>query len=78
MWGEPLPIFLIFLTERILPVGGYRDGVRVDLVEGLSDDVSFRFFDGSEAADWYYVRVEQIDGHLASSSPWWVGGERPR
>ena len=22
--------------------------------------------------------VEQVDGHLAWSSPWWVGGEPPR
>jgi hypothetical protein len=65
-------------TERILEVGPYRDSVRVDLVEGLRDDVSFRFFDRGEAANWYYLRVEQIDGHLAWSSPWWVGGERPR
>jgi hypothetical protein len=65
-------------TERILEAGPYRDSVRVDLVEGLRDDVSFRFFDRGEAANWYYLRVEQIDGHLAWSSPWWVGGERPR
>jgi len=50
----------------------------VDLVEGLSDDVSICSFDRSETANWYYVRVEQIDGHLAWSSPWWVVGDRPR
>ena len=60
---------VIILTAR---------GEENDRVEGLRDDVSFRFLDRGEGANWYYLRVEQIDGHLAWSSPWWVGGERPR
>jgi hypothetical protein len=24
-----------------------------------------------------YLRVHQVDGAMAWSSPWWVGGERP-
>ncbi len=65
-------------NEHVFHEGRYRDSVRVDLVEGLRDDVTFRFTDIGGEEDWYYLRVEQIDGHLAWSSPWWVGGERPR
>ncbi len=65
-------------NEQVLSEGDYRDTVRVDLLEGLRDDVTFRFTDFGDEEDWYYLRVEQIDGHLAWSSPWWVGGEKPR
>ncbi len=65
-------------NERVFREGDYRDSVRVDLIEGLRDDVTFRFADFGEGEDWYYLRVEQTDGHLAWSSPWWVGGEKPR
>ena len=42
-------------------------------------DAEFSFTDrGGPDDDYYYVRVEQLDGHRAWSSPWWVGGERPR
>ena len=65
-------------NERVFHEGDYRDSVRVDYLEGLRDDVTFRFTDFGQEEDWYYLRVEQIDGHLAWSSPWWVGGEKPR
>ncbi len=65
-------------NEHVFHEGDYRDSVRVDLLEGLRDDVTFRFTDFGDQEDWYYLRVEQIDGHLAWSSPWWVGGEKPR
>ena len=65
-------------NEHAFHEGDYRDSVRVDLLEGLRDDVTFRFTDFGDQEDWYYLRVEQIDGHLAWSSPWWVGGEKPR
>ncbi len=65
-------------NEHVFREGKYRDSIRVDLVEGLRDDVTFRFTDFGEDEDWYYLRAEQIDGHLAWSSPWWVGGEKPR
>ncbi len=65
-------------NEHAFHVGDYRDSVRVDLLEGLRDDMTFRFADFGDQEDWYYLRVEQIDGHLAWSSPWWVGGEKPR
>ena len=65
-------------NEHVFHEGDYRDSVRVDYLEGLRDDVTFRFTDFGQEEDWYYLRAEQIDGHLAWSSPWWVGGERPR
>ncbi len=65
-------------NEHVFQEGEYRDSIRVDFLEGLRDDVTFRFSDVGDREDWYYVRVEQADGHLAWSSPWWVGGERPR
>jgi hypothetical protein len=58
----------------------HRDTVAIQLVpETLRDDATFRFEDeGSFPGDWYYVRVRQLDGALAWSSPWWLGGEGPR
>jgi hypothetical protein len=43
-----------------------------------SFDQEFEYVDLSEHApgDYFYIRVTQIDGELAWSSPWWVGGER--
>ncbi len=43
-------------------------------------DYDFEFVDAGKAAhgDYYYVRVEQLDGARAWSSPIWVGGEQPR
>src|SRR5690606_931431 len=34
---------------------------------------SIRWQDRSPSADWYYVRATQHNGHLAWSSPIWVG-----
>ena len=65
-------------NEEVLRTGRYRDRVTVERAAGLRDDVQFHFSDRGEPGDWYYVRVEQLDGHLAWSSPWWVGGEPPR
>ena len=57
----------------------HRDTIAVQLVPAaLQDDVTFRFEDtGRFPGDSYYVRVRQLDGALAWSSPWWVGGEAP-
>lgn len=65
------------VAEEVLTEDGYRDRVSVEL-GALRDDVEFRFTDRGQPGDSYYVKVEQIDGHLAWSSPWWVGGEPPR
>ncbi len=66
-------------SEKVLEAGRYRDRVSVERAASQRDDVEFSFSDrGGQPGDWYYVRVEQVDGHLAWSSPWWVGGEPPR
>ncbi|MEE2777142.1 MAG: DUF3604 domain-containing protein [Acidobacteriota bacterium] len=65
------------VVTETLSTGIYEDSVSVER-PGLPDDVTFAFTDSGDPDDWYYVRVEQLDGHLAWSSPWWVGGERPR
>ena len=66
-------------SEKVLEAGRYRDRVSVERAVSQRDDVEFSFSDrGGQPGDWYYVRVEQVDGHLAWSSPWWVGGEPPR
>ena len=43
-------------------------------------DCDFEFVDQGVAGhgDYYYVRVKQLDGAMAWSSPVWVGGEEPR
>jgi hypothetical protein len=63
--------------ERELAVGEHVDTVRVQVVdlEGpLDQSVSFTDMDASRSGDYYYVRVTQIDGGRAWSSPFWVGG----
>ncbi len=44
------------------------------------DDVTMRWGEERSApgGDWYYVKVTQIDGAVAWTSPWWVGTEPPR
>ncbi len=43
-----------------------------------SFDQEFEYVDLSEhtPGDYFYIRVTQIDGEMAWSSPWWVGGKR--
>jgi hypothetical protein len=67
-------------VERELRARHHRDTVAAQLVpRTLQDDVTFRFEDtGRYPGDWYYVRVRQLDGALAWSSPWWLGGDAPR
>ena len=73
-----LPVPISGLAEQVLRVGRYEDRVTVESPPPTRDDIEFRFTDHGEPGDWYYLRVEQVDGHLAWSSPWWVGGEAPR
>jgi hypothetical protein len=67
-------------VERELRARHHRDSVAVQLVPATQqDDVTFRFEDtGRYPGDWYYVRVRQLDGALAWSSPWWLGGDAPK
>jgi Protein of unknown function (DUF3604) len=52
------------------------DRVSAQLVPGEGAlDQSFEWSDRGESAagDYYYLRVHQVDGAMAWSSPWWVG-----
>jgi hypothetical protein len=68
------------LTHR-LPVARHVDGITIQMVDesGPMDQV-LEFADLEEPlpGDYYYVRVRQIDGANAWSSPIWVGGEPRR
>lgn len=61
---------------RDFDVEGYRDTVTFELVEPeLPTRRSFEFFDTRDlTADYYYLRVRQIDDEYLWSTPFWVGG----
>jgi hypothetical protein len=65
-------------TDQALPVEQHTDRVALQLIriDGPLDQ-QFEFADtsGTAAGDYYYVRVTQIDGGRAWSSPFWVGGK---
>lgn len=68
-------------AQRDFQVGRYRDRMRLRLVDPAAPmDQTFRYEEtaGVMPGDHYYVRVRQLDGALAWSSPFWVGGEPPR
>jgi hypothetical protein len=57
-----------------------RDAVSLQIFDPADSlDQVFEYTDLGErtAGDYYYLRVTQIDGEQAWSSPWWVGGEVP-
>ena len=61
-------------------VGRYRDQVGLRFIDPNSAlDREFEFKDSNDPlpGDYYYLRVRQLDGSLAWSSPFWVGGESP-
>jgi hypothetical protein len=64
--------------ERELPVDDFVDTLRVQVVDPdapLDQSVSFTDMDAPSPGDYYYVRVTQIDGARAWSSPFWVGSK---
>ena len=68
--------------ERAMPTDDYPDD-RITLRRLLRNaprDVSFSHTDGDDPrqGDYYHVRVRQVDGGMAWSSPIWVGGYPPR
>ena len=72
-WDE----FANGVATRDIPAGRYTDTIRL---RGINPDGpmdrTFSWTDPDEPADgdYYYVRVTQLDGKMAWSSPWWVGG----
>jgi hypothetical protein len=47
------------------------------LTDSLDQEFEYQDLGRAADGDYYYVRVTQIDGERAWSSPWWVGGEPP-
>ncbi|MFL2519475.1 MAG: DUF3604 domain-containing protein [Candidatus Azotimanducaceae bacterium] len=67
-------------AEVTLPFGIYQDVVSLRRVAANGPEaVTFSWQDqGSVQGDYYYVRVTQVDGAMAWSSPVWIGGYAPR
>ena len=69
------------LLVKDVPVGRDPDTISMQLVgDNRPLDYDFEFVDTGEMerGDYYYVRVKQLNGAMAWSSPVWVGGEEPR
>jgi hypothetical protein len=67
-------------TERRLVVGDHIDRVSLQVVNpdgDLDRELEFIDTDGVAPGDYYYIRVTQLDGHQAWSSPFWVGESGP-
>lgn len=68
-------------TKRDLSDSDDRDSVVVESVGGempMESRVEFADTGDMRHGDYYYVRVDQLDGARAYSSPVWVGGEPRR
>ena len=61
-------------TNRIKEVAVVRDNLYVYRRDGEGERMEFTFMDADLSAGehYYYVRVEQVDGHVAWASPIWV------
>ncbi len=57
----------------------YTDRITLHVIDAaapLDQEFEFTDLDGIAPGDYYYVRVNQLDGGRAWSSPWWVGEKR--
>jgi hypothetical protein len=66
---------------RELPVGRHVDTITIQVVDAggpMDQTLEFADLDDPQPGDYYYVRVSQLDGTRAWSSPIWVGGEPRR
>ncbi len=62
---------------RSIPAGRYTDAVTVRWVDpggALDQPIAYTDREPPADGDYYYLRVTQLDGRMAWSSPWWVGG----
>lgn len=69
------------VLEHDLPADPDSDRVTLQLASDDQPlDCDFEFVDNGAAGhvDYYYIRVKQLNGAMAWSSPIWVGGEEPR
>ncbi len=60
-----------------IPAGRYTDRIVLRWVNpngALDQPIAYTDPDPPADGDYYYVRVTQLDGRMAWSSPWWVGG----
>ena len=58
-----------------------RDAVTLELIgsnQPMEAEIDFADTGEMQRGDYYYVRVDQLDGARAYSSPVWVGGEPRR
>ncbi|MBS3762812.1 MAG: CehA/McbA family metallohydrolase [Planctomycetes bacterium] len=70
---EPIVVSEIHTCRPIESVEIIRDGNCVHRSDGGGLDREIRWVDGeAQGRHWYYVRVEQVDGEIAWSSPVWV------
>jgi len=63
-------------AEHAFQVGKHTDRIALQVIDRSAPlDQSFEYTDMSAVApgDYYYVRVTQLDGNQAFSSPFWVG-----
>jgi hypothetical protein len=66
--------------EHDFHVDEYTDRITLHVIDAAAPpDQEFEFTDleGIAPGDYYYVRVNQLDGGRAWTSPWWVG-EKPK
>ena len=78
--GETIEVALHDLAdgrlERPLPVDAHTDRVTFQVIDReASQDLDFEFVDVADPrpGDYYYVRITQVDGATAWTSPFWVG-----
>jgi len=64
-----------------LEEGRFTDHVGLEIFDSAGKmDQTFSYSESKATThdDYYYLRVTQLDGSRAWSSPWWVGGDPPR
>ncbi len=69
------------IVTRELPVDRYRDTISAQFVNRdapMDAELDYQDRSDPQPGDYYYLRVTQLDGSRAWSSPIWVGGESPR
>jgi hypothetical protein len=69
------------IVTKELPVDRHIDWISAQLVNRaapLDGELDYRDMGNPQPGDYYYLRVTQLDGARAWSSPIWVGGEAPK
>jgi hypothetical protein len=64
-----------------LQEGRFTDHIGLEIYNpsgALDQEFSYLETKATTHDDYYYLRVTQLDGSRAWSSPWWVGGDPPR